>query len=182
MKTDHIVLIAGLGSSWFWRWNRWSKWARDMESRLGRHYAGRRDVRIWAVSSDGTREKEAFDAIIADHRRGTLGKVVGGGHSNGDRDFLKGCERLYANRISVAYGFGIDMTLGEFGAQIFGNIEFYEEFWAGLQKADKHPSFSGKFVFHDVDAIERRNVGHTESASLPWVQNTIFKNITRAIR
>ena len=180
-EQHHIVLIAGLGSSIFWRWNRWSKWARDMEARFRSHYRKRVGVNVWAVSSDGAGEKIAFDAIIKDHQRGVLGRVAGGGHSNGDRDFLRGCERLYARGIPVEYGFGIDMTLGEFGAEVFGNIRHYEEFWAGLQKADLHESFKNRFDFHDIDKIEKRNVGHTEAASLPWVQNTIFKRITQVI-
>lgn len=179
MTRSHIVLIAGLGSSIAWPFNPWSAWARKMQKRFSDHYKGRKDVVIWALSADGSGEKRAFDAIIADHQKGLLDKVCGGGHSNGDRDFLRGNERLYARGIQVPYGFGIDMTLGEFGAEVFGNIRVYEEFHGVLETADFHPSFKqtgGKHIYHET------KVGHTASANLQWVQNRIFDNITGVIK
>lgn len=178
----HIVLIAGLGSSLFWKFNPWSKWARDMKARFDRHYAGRKDVTVWAVSSDGAGEKPALAAIMANHAKGRLGTVVGGGHSNGDRDWLFMAQALNGAGIGVPYGFGIDMTLGELGAKVYGNTAHYDEFWAGLQTADFDASFKGTKRFFDVDKINGGNVGHTASASLPWVQNRIFGKVTEAVR
>ena len=178
MKRNHIVLIAGLGSSMFWSVNPWSAWARKMQKRFEAHYKGRQDVKIWAVSADGAGEKQAFDAIVADHQKGFLDTVCGGGHSNGDRDFLRGNERLYARGIQVPYAFGIDMTLGEFGAEVFGNIRIYEEFHGVLETADFHPSFKqsgGQHLYHET------KVGHTASANQAWVQDRIFHSIKKAI-
>ena len=179
MKRSHIVLIAGLGSSILWSVNPWSAWARKMQQRFEAHYKGRPDVKIWALSADGSGEKRAFDAITSDHQKGQLGTVSGGGHSNGDRDFLRGAERLYARGIQIPYAFGIDMTLGEFGAEVFGNIRVYEEFHGVLETADFHPSFKqsgGIHRYHETKA------GHTASANLQWVQNRIFDSITGVIK
>jgi hypothetical protein len=179
MKRNHVVLIAGMGSSIAWRINPWSAWARKMQKRFEAHYKGRPDVKIWALSADGSGEKQAFDAIIADHQKGLLDTVSGGGHSNGDRDWLRGCERLYARGILIPYGFGIDMTLGEFGAEVMGNHRVYEEFHGVLQTADFHPSFKqsgGIHIYHET------KVGHTASANLQWVQDKIFAGVTGAIK
>lgn len=180
MRRSHIVLIAGLGSSMFWSFNPWSKWARDMQARFQRHYGD--DVKVWALSADGAGEKPALEAIMADHAAGRLGTVVGGGHSNGDRDWLFMAQALNGAGIPVPYGFGIDMTLGEMGAKVYGNTAHYDEFWAGLQKADFDASFKGVHKFHDVDRITGRNVSHTAAASLPWVQNRIFGMVTGAVK
>lgn len=179
MKRNHIVLIPGLSSSILWSLNPWSAWARKLQTRFNRHYENRKDVRIWAVSADGAGEKLAFDTIISDHQKGLLDTVSGGGHSNGARDWLRGSERLYARGIQIPYGFGIDMTLGEFGAEVFGNHRVYEEFHGVLETADFHPSFKqsgGVHRYHET------KVGHTASANLAWVQNRIFDSITGVIK
>jgi hypothetical protein len=184
MKRSHICLIAGLGSSILWPVNPWSAWARKLKSRFEGHYTAhgvirRPDIVIWAVSADGSGEKKMFDTIIADHQKGLLDTVCGGGHSNGDRDWLRGAERLYARGIQIPYGFGIDMTLGEFGAEVFGNHRVYEEFHGVLETADFHPSFKQSGSVH---RYHETKVGHTASANLQWVQDRIFDNITKVIK
>lgn len=175
VKMNHVVLIAGLGSSLFWPVNPWSAWARKMKKRFDQHYAYRKDVTVWSLSADGNGEKPARDAVLADHRKGNLGIVCGGGHSNGDRDWLFIAQAFYAAGIPIPYAFGIDMTLGEFGAEVYGNTNIYEEFHGVLQKADFHSSFKGKHIYHET------KTGHTASANLGWVQDAIFKGVTGAI-
>jgi hypothetical protein len=179
MKRSHIVLIAGLGSSIAWRWNPWSAWARKMQARFDAHYKGRPDVKVWAVSADGAGEKPAFDAIVSDHQKGQLGTVAGGGHSNGARDWLRGGERLYARGIQIPFGFVIDMTLGEFGAEAFGNMRILEEFHGVLETADFHPSFKQSGCSH---RYHETKAGHTASANLKWVQDRIFAGVTEAVK
>lgn len=179
---SHIGLLAGLGSSLFWSCNPWSAWARTQEVRLKRHYKDRKDVVIHAVSSDLSGERRMREAVLNDHRKGLLKTVVGGGHSNGARDWLFVSQAFHAAGIQIPYAFAIDMTLGEFGAEVYGNTNQYDEFWAGLQKADFHASFTGNHKIYDVDKIEKRNVGHTPAASLPWVQDRIFQQITEAVQ
>jgi hypothetical protein len=179
MSRSHIVLIAGLGSSIAWPFNPWSAWARKMQKRFADHYKGRQDVKIWALSADGAGEKPAFDAIVSDYQKGQLGTVSGGGHSNGFRDWLRGSERLYARGILIPYGFGIDMSLGEFGAEAFGNMRILEEFHGVLETADLHQSFKQSGSSH---RYHETKTGHTASANLQWVQNRIFDGVTGAVK
>ena len=69
------------------------------------------------------------------------------------------------------------MTLGEFGAKVWGNVLVLDEFWAGLQTADLHKTFNGKHVFHNLDKMAGRNVGHVEAASHPITQERIYSMI-----
>ena len=170
---NHIVLITGLGSSIPWFGYFWTRWARKLQKRLEKFYALRKDVTIHRVSADGRFERKAFDAIRADRRKGRLGDIAIVGHSNGFRDGLRQAEALYPHT-PIRYFAGIDMTLGEFGALAYGNIEYLDEFHGVLQRADFHASFRQNKRIH---RYQETKAAHTASASLPWVQNHIFKQI-----
>ena len=179
---NHILLLSGLGSS-VCPW-RYAAWARELKKKILTH-PNLRDVpnlKIHVLSSDGNGEKSFFDEVISDHKKGRLGKVVTVGHSNGARDQLRGAERLYAYSIPVAYCAVIDMTLGEFGATAFGNIKQLDEFWAALQTTDFHESFRGIHNFYNLDEITKKNIGHVEAASLPFVQDKITDNIAKVFK
>lgn len=183
MTRNHIILITGLFSSIPILGYVWTVWARMLQKRLTKHYAGRVDcgirtgVIIHRVSADGRGEKKAFDAVRLDRKRGVLGKVAIVGHSNGFRDGLRGAELLHP-LTEVCFFAGIDMTLGENGAEVFGNISNFIEFHGVLEYADLHKSFHPTPKNYSLRETER---GHTASASLAWVQDIIFRGITSRI-
>lgn len=176
-QQHYIGLITGLGSSLPGLGLVWTKWARSLQKRLAIHYFGRAEVKIMRVSSDGTSEKKFFDAVLNDHHTGRLGKVVGAGHSNGCRDWLFGAKSMYP-KIGVNYLGLIDMTLGEFGAEAYGNINHLDEFHAILERVDFHPSFFESSSSHDYFKI---NKGHTAAANDKSVQDRIFNQIISRI-
>lgn len=186
---NHIILVCGLGSSILFFFK---AWARDLENMLTRHYGKERlgrDIKIWVVTADGLGERKAIEAVIADHQAGRLANVTIAGHSNGGRDGpARMSQRLFnlkGGPVSIPYAAVIDMTAGEFGAVVYGNVAVLDEFWAGLQKTDFHPSFKkpkNVHNFFDLDKISKKNIFHIPSASLPFVQDRIFQQITAVIK
>lgn len=190
----HVILIAGLGSSIPFLWPWFSGWARKVEKAARReiNVPSGDDMVIHIVSSDGRAEKKAQDAVLADQRKGVLGKVIVGGHSNGARDALRTCQLFYPE-IEVGYAFCIDMTLAENGCLAFGNIHILDEFWAALNinevkrdggRVDFHPSFKLKkraYNFMDLPKLTGRNISHIGSASEPIVTARIVGMIETVI-
>lgn len=179
MKKHHIVLLAGLGSSFFLFRRRFTKWARTLEKRLRRELSGRDDVTIWVLSSDGRREQKALDAIMNDYNDGDLGTVSFAGHSNGARDILFMIKQLFTMGIPVAYAATLDMTLAEHGAEAYGNIEFLDEFHARLERVDFHKSFhktGSNYRFRKI------NKSHVAMASDTIVQNSLVNKIVGVFR
>ena len=177
MPRHHIGLITGLGSSVPGLGAIWTKWARSLQRRLKKHYKGRNDVVTHRVSSDGNGEKQFFDAVLTDAHAGNLGVVTGAGHSNGSRDWLFGAKMLYPGT-EIPYLGLIDMTLGEYGAEAYGNIKVLDEFHGVLETVDFHPSFAANGGVHNY---METGLGHTASANAKSVQDQIFNRITAII-
>ncbi len=197
---DHIVLICGLFSSIN---PKYRKWAYILADRIGRYYELRgyeettfkKNLRIYVkedlklqihiASSDGSRENKPIKKVKRALDQNALRHLIIGGHSNGVRDgTCKISETFYPN-VEIPYAFAIDTTLAEGKRKLFGNVNFLDEFWAGLQRINFHDSFeplAGKnYQFHDLDNIENTEIGHVEAASLPYVQDRIMQKITAAI-
>lgn len=177
MRHVHVVgLITGLGSSLpFFGWL-WTAWARKLQKRLEGKYGKDSDVLIIRCSSDGSGEANLFRTIFQLHKDGLLGVLCLVGHSNGVRDGLIEVEKLYPQAVPVHYFAGIDQALLDdfFSSEAWGNILTLEEFHARLEYINIHETFvrnKRKHILHEVKA------GHTASASLPFVQDTIFKAV-----
>lgn len=179
MKRSHIILIGGWWSSVI---PYFMSWAWKLHARLVAHYKSRKDVKIWVVSSDGGREKPAIAAVLKDAKNGVLGQVAIGGHSNGGGETDLASQLFYAAGIKIQYAFTIDRTLGYTGAFIYGSVSYFDEFWAGLRKTKFHSSFTGTKKFWDIDKIMGKDINHTPSASLPFVQDKLFTEITTRIK
>lgn len=174
--SNHIVLLSGLGSSLLpWRYKRW---ANELEGRLKRSDALPKDTIIWNLSSDGTGEKPALKGILADLRAGKLGRLAIGGHSNGARDALFMIETLFQMHVPVQYAFSLDMTLGEFGAEAYGNIKYLDEFHARLQHVDFDDSFVKSAANYHYWQIDK---GHVAMASDQFVQQRLRQKIEEAM-
>jgi hypothetical protein len=170
---DHLVLLSGALSSILPR--RYRRWANQLENTLRLPDS----VAVWNLSSDGGGEKPALKAILADHRAKTLGRLAFAGHSNGARDILFMIETLYGMGIKVRYAACLDMTLGEFGCEAFGNIAFLDEFHARLQRVDFDESFKPSAANYKLWEI---NKGHVAMASDMLVQGRLRMKIEEAFR
>lgn len=182
-ERHHVLLVCGWFSSIFWFFR---TWARKIEKRLKRKYGRRvgRDIIVHVVSSDGKGERAAQKAIMKDAKDGRLGKVFVCGHSNGGRDGPCLTSRLFYPDIIIDYAAVIDMTLAEWGEELYGNVLVCHEFWAKLERVDLHESFldlNGEYKFFDLNKILKRRVGHVEAASVEFTQDTIFDEITKRI-
>lgn len=197
---DHIILICGLGSSIN---PKFCKWAYSLADRLGRFYElrqyteisftkkkrvlkkGALQIIIHIASSDFNLEKKPIKAVKKARNAGRLRRLIIGGHSNGVRDGTCKISEVFFPDTPVSYAFAIDTTLAEGSKKIFGNVTFLDEFWAGLERVNFDTSFVPKegdnYRFHDLDQIEGKEIGHIESASLPYVQDEITRQITRVI-
>ena len=87
-KIHMVGYMAGLSSSFLWRFNPFSSWARKMHARTSKHYKDRKDVQVYSFSADGKGEKAFFDRAWDLHQQGLLASLSGAGHSNGSRDWL----------------------------------------------------------------------------------------------
>lgn len=168
---NHLVLISGLGSSLSFFGARYRAWARKLEKRLGPLPW----TTVYEVSSDGSGEKDALQAIVKDKARG---RVIIIGHSNGARDGLFMATMFHYMNIKVDYFASLDMTLGEFGAEAHGNIQYLDEFHARLQTVDFHPSFKPSAANYHKWEI---NSGHVAMASHPTVQDRIYKKVKEVL-
>jgi hypothetical protein len=175
MKIHMIGYMAGLTSSFLWRFNPFSSWARKLHARTSKHYAGRKDVQVYSFSADGKGERAFFDKVWELHKQGLLAGVYGGGHSNGARDWLLAAKSM--PRIQVDYLGLIDMALFDdvFGAVAGANIEHIDEFHGVLEYVNYGKDFKG------TKTLQETKVGHTASANQKWVQDRIFDQITRRI-
>jgi len=171
---NHVILITGLGSSIPFIGRIWTAWARKLENRFKAHFKGRKDITITRVSADGNGEAKALNLLRRDKTNGTLGKVAIIGHSNGFRDGLNMAASIRNSPIDF-FG-GIDMTLGEFGAQAYGNIKLFHEYHAQLAYADFHHTFDKSN--HHIWEIRK---DHTAAASDRFVQNNIFENVVKVM-
>lgn len=164
---NHIVLLSGWWSSVF---NRYRVWADMLEASLPPY----KDTKVWNLSADGMGEKPALQAIMRDNNRK---KVILIGHSNGARDVLFMAETLYHADIPVHYLASLDMTLGEFGAEAFGNIKFLDEFHARLEKVDFDKSFKKTGANYSYWQVYKpgtnRPAGHVEMARQDEVQQRL---------
>lgn len=168
---NHVVLISGLGSSLPLFGGRYRKWAKQLQARLGKlEYTS-----IYEVSSDGAGEKPALQAILRDKMPG---KIIIVGHSNGARDALFMTEILFRAKLKVNYVACLDMTLGEFGAKAFGNIQFLDEFHARLETVDFDKTFVPNGANYHKWEIDR---GHVAMASDERVQNRLYQKITEVL-
>ena len=167
-------------------------WAWKLQTRLIKHYGnpelgGRMkkvtgsNIKIWVVSSDGSGEQEAIEAILKDWKAGKLGDVSVCGHSNGGGE-LDIISQIFYNKIKIAYAATIDRTLGYTGSKLWGSVQYFDEFWAGLRKTKFHSTFTGVKNFWDLDKILKQDIGHTPSASHPFVQDKIFTEVTKRIK
>lgn len=174
---NHIIMVTGLGSSLPWIGRIWTVWARKLEKRFETHYKGRKDVKITRVSADGKGEAAALNLLRRDKTKGTLGKVAIIGHSNGFRDGLNMAATIKAD---VDYFAGIDMTLGEFGAEATNNIQLFHEFRA-VYGTKENADFAKDFDMSKYKQWSIRNF-HTAAASDKFVQATIFNTIKGIIQ
>ncbi len=180
-EINHIILVCGWWSSVIFLFKLWAK--RLLNNHLKPIFGDRigADIIVWIVSSDFWGEKKAFDAVMRDAKAGRLGKVIIVGHSNGARDGpARGSRRLAEHGVEIQYAAVIDMTLAEFGAKVHGNVLLLDDFHARLETADLDDSFTSagrEYNLYELDEIEGRLVGHTEAASLPFVQESIAKRI-----
>lgn len=174
---NHVVLLSGLGSSIPFFGSFFRRWAKTLEKRLA--ISPLTGTLVWELSSDGTGEKVALDRILDDHRRGILKKVILVGHSNGARDILFIAKVLYQLQIPVHYAACLDMTLGEFGAEAYGNIKFLDEFHARLEKVDFHPSFQKSAANYRYWEVGGSHVG---MASSKTVQDRLVVKIKETLR
>lgn len=172
-----VVFVTGLASSIPFIGRIWQAWAYRLEKLLIKKIGRRSDVTITICSSDGRGEKKALDLIRRTRDHGNLESVCIVGHSNGFRDGLRMCEALYPDT-KIDYFAGIDMTLGEFGAEAYGNIQLFHEFHAVLEKADFHKSFKKTKKNYQYTRIRK---GHTAAASDTFVQETIAGHIAGVI-
>lgn len=179
MKRNHIILISGLFSSVV---SRYSKWAESLETRFQKHYGFQSDTVIHRVSSDGAGEKPAITAVLKDHASGTLGSVAIVGHSNGAGELEIASKTFYQKGIKVVYAATIDRTLGYLGNYLYGSVGYFDEFWAKLRKTEFHPTFTGSKHFYNLNVVNKKPVGHVQAASLPFVQDKIFKEVTTRIK
>ncbi len=184
-KVHHIILVCGWWSSIIFVFKLWAK--RLLKNFLKPMFGNRlgQDVIVWIVSSDFMGEKKAFDAVLKDHKAGRLGVVVIVGHSNGGRDGpARGSRKLAEHGVQIPYAAVIDMTLAEFGAKVHGNVWELDDFHARLERADLDESFiqmGRTYNLFELDEIEGHLVGHTQAASLPFVQKRIAKKIKAVI-
>jgi hypothetical protein len=89
------------------------------------------------------------------------------------------CETLYHAGIPVQYCACLDMTLGEFGAKAFGNIQELDEYHARLQHVDFDKSFKKNAATYHYFEVDK---GHVAMASDPMVQSRLKRKIEGAFK
>lgn len=110
-------------------------------------------------------------------RRDEITRISLFGLSNGAISCLRIQERLARHGIPVDYIGIIDLAFG-LKPKVHSNVKRVDEFWSEFARLRFMPDFKGVHNFHDLDAIEGRDVGHSESEHLPFVQESIIKAIT----
>lgn len=172
-----IFLITGLASSLPLIGRIFTWWARQLESRLKDKYGHRDDVLIMRVSADLKGEEPVLLTLLELIRKQKIKTICGAGHSNGFRDGITITEKLFP--YPVDYFAGIDMTLGELGAEAQSNILKVDEFRAQFGTRE-----SLDFVENFPEGRHKEYwipKGHTATANDAGVRAKIFQRICNEI-